>query len=258
MVVKLKKYLISITHFVLILTFALSISCGSTHRVDRIVGTDLTITDEKGEKREIENFITPYREHIASDLNTVLAYSPQTIDKSGRWQTPMGNLFSDVVIKMADPIFFAREKQHIAICLLNHGGVRSIIAKGDITVRTAFEIMPFENSLVIVMLKGNQILEMVHYIIDEKKPHPLSGLTFTIDSNNQPQNMMIQGKPFDIEATYSVATNDYLYNGGDNMTFFKKGVQMFDLDYKLRNILIDYFKSVDTVEAPTDIRIRMQ
>jgi regulator of replication initiation timing len=43
------------------------------------------------------------------------------------------------------------------------------------------------------------------------------------------------------ETIYYVGTNDYLSNG-DNMNFFKKGVQKFDLQYKLRNILIDYFK----------------
>lgn len=257
-VVKLKKYLIPITHFVLILTFAVCTSCSSSRHISRIEGSDFNITAQKGENSKIEAFIKPYREHIAAELSTVLANAPKTIDKSGRWQTPMGNLFSDAVIKMADTVFVAREKQHIAICMLNHGGIRSIIPAGDVTVRTAFEIMPFENSLVVVMLKGEQILEMIHYIISEKKPHPLSGLTFTIDTNNMPKNIMVQGKPFDINAIYPVATNDYLYNGGDNMTFFKKGIQLIDLDYKLRNILIDYFKSIDVVEAPTDVRIRME
>jgi len=55
-----------------------------------------------------------------------------------------------------------------------------------------------------------------------------------------------------------VGTNDYLSNGGDNMNFFKKGVQKFDLDYKLRNILIDYFKEVDTIPVVNDIRITVE
>ena len=66
------------------------------------------------------------------------------------------------------------------LCIFNHGGIRSIIPKGNVTTRTAFEIMPFENSVVVIALKGEQILEMVNYIITDKKPHPLSGITFTI------------------------------------------------------------------------------
>ena len=44
---------------------------------------------------------------------------------------------------------------------------------------------------------------------------------------------------------YYVATSDYLANGGDNMTFFKESKIKFDIEYKLRNMLIDYFKKVD-------------
>ena len=38
------------------------------------------------------------------------------------------------------------------------------------------------------------------------------------------------------------------------MVFFKKGIQKFDLDYKLRNILIDYFTEVDTITVKNDIK----
>ncbi|MFY8068567.1 MAG: 5'-nucleotidase C-terminal domain-containing protein, partial [Flavobacterium sp.] len=65
----------------------------------------------------------------------------------------------------------------------------------------------------------------------------------------------IQGKPLDNTAIYQVVTNDYLANGGDNMVFFKKGIKRTDLDYKLRNILIDYFKDVDTLKINTNKRI---
>ncbi|MNR62085.1 bifunctional 2',3'-cyclic nucleotide 2'-phosphodiesterase/3'-nucleotidase precursor protein [compost metagenome] len=69
---------------------------------------------------------------------------------------------------------------------------------------------------------------------------------------------MIQGKPVEKDKIYYVGTNDYLANGGDNMNFFKKGIQKFDLDYKLRNILIDYFKEVDTIAVINDTRITVE
>jgi 2',3'-cyclic-nucleotide 2'-phosphodiesterase (5'-nucleotidase family) len=115
--------------------------------------------------------------------------------------------------------------------------------------------MPFENNLVVVSLKGEQILEMIDYIIKEKKPHPLAGLTFTIDKDNKSKNILIQNRPLDEQKVYNIATNDYLYNGGDNMNFFKKGIQIYDLDYKIRNIWVDYFKEIDTIPIVTDIRI---
>ena len=93
------------------------------------------------------------------------------------------------------------------------------------------------------------------YLISEKKPHPLSGIQFTIASNGVAKDILIQGKPLENNTVYQVVTKDYLANGGDNMTFFKKGIKRTDLDYKLRNILIDYFKDVDTLKINSNKRI---
>lgn len=257
--VNLKKYNVLLTHFVLFLTFILSVSCGQhKYYVTKIEGATIGITDKNKEVAEIENFIKPYRENIDKDLNTVLAYAPQTLDKSGEWQSTIGNLMADVTLQKANFVFNSREKKSIDICLLNHGGIRSIIPKGNVTTRTAFEIMPFENSAIVIALKGEQILEMANYIITEKKPHPLAGMTFTIDKNKAPKNILIQGKALENEKTYYVVTSDYLSNGGDRMDFFKKGSASYDLDYKLRNILIDYFKEIDTIPVITDKRIMVE
>ncbi len=257
--VKLKNYNVAVKYFVLFLTFTASVSCGPKKiYVSRIEGKEIGITDKNAEDQKIADFIKPYKESIDKDLNTVLAYAPQTLDKNGQWQSAMGNLFADVVMAKGNPVFEKRENKAMDIVLLNHGGIRSIIPKGEVTTRTAFEIMPFENSLVVIALNGDAILDMIRYIVNEKKPHPLAGMTFTIAKNNEPTAIMIQGKPLELGKTYFVGTNDYLSNGGDNMLFFKKGTAKYDLDYKLRNILIDYFKEVDTVPLITDVRITVE
>jgi len=254
--VKLKNYNVVLKHFVLLLTFVSIISCAEKkYAVTRIEGKEIAITDKSPEVAEIENFIKPYRDNIDKDLNFVLATAPETIDKSGEWQTPMGNFLSDITLEKANPVFEKREHKSIDICILNHGGIRNIIPKGDVTARNAFEIMPFENSAFVIGLKGEQILEMITYIITEKKPHPLKGLTFTIGKDNQPKNILVNGKALEQNKIYYVVTSDYLINGGDNMLFFKKGVEKYDLDYKLRNIIIDYFKTTKTITANKEIRI---
>jgi 2',3'-cyclic-nucleotide 2'-phosphodiesterase (5'-nucleotidase family) len=241
--VKLKNYNVVIKTFVLLLTFTVLTACSEKrYVVTRIEGKQIGITDTPKEADDLntsittkfETFIKPYRENIDKDLSLVLAHAPETIDKSGEWQTPMGNFLSDITLEKSNQLFQQREEKSIDICLLNHGGIRTIISKGDITARNAYEIMPFENRAIVVALSGEQIIEMVNYIIKEKKPHPLKGMTFTIDKNNQPKDIIINDKPLDLERLYFVVTSDYLVNGGDNMTFFKKNVQLYDLDYKLR------------------------
>ncbi|MEO6174866.1 MAG: 5'-nucleotidase [Flavobacterium circumlabens] len=255
--VKLKKYNGFLKLFVIFLTLFFITSCSKkNYNLTKIEGKLLPVTEKASETPAIESFIAPYRNHINKDLDSILAYAPETLDKSsGKWQSTIGNLMADVCVERGNLVFKAREKKSIDLCLLNHGGIRAILPKGNVTSRTAFEIMPFENSMVVMALKGDQILEMCSYIIKAQKAQPLSGMTFTIAKDKTPKNIMIQGKPLDLTSTYYVATNDYLANGGDSMTFFAKSVQKYDLNYKLRDVLIDYFKEVDTIPVPRDIRI---
>ena len=258
--VKLKNYNGVLKLFVIFLTVFFITSCSKqNYHLSKIEGKRLTITDKEKQVPEIENYIKPYREHINKDLDNILAYCPETLDKStGKWQTTIGNLMADVTLQRGNTVFMSREKKNIDLCILNHGGIRAILPKGNVTTRTAFEIMPFENSLVVVTLKGEQIIEMVDYFIATQKPHPLSGITFTIGKDNVAKNILIQGKSVEKDTIYYVATNDYLSNGGDNMDFFKKGIQKHDLNYKLRNILIDYFKEVDTIPVINDVRVSVE
>lgn len=263
--VNLKNYNVVLKHFVLFLTFYFAISCTQQkYYISKIEGKKIGITNESGKvsgstsnniSMQVEKYIQPYRENIDKDLNTILAIAPISYDKNGEWQTSMGIFLADITLEKSNPVFKSRENKSIDICLLNHGGIRSTISKGDVTARTAYEVMPFENSAVVVALKSEQILEIANYIITEKKPHPLAGMTFTIDKNNTVKNIFIQGKPLVSDTIYYVVTSDYLSNGGDNMVFFKNGLEKFDLEYKLRNIMIDYFKEVDTLSVKTDNRI---
>lgn len=224
--------------------------------VTNMEGKNTEISNELPLNTSIEAFIKPYREHITKDLDSVLAYNPITLDKSnGEWQTSIGNFMADVCFQKATNICYKRFQKKVDICLLNHGGIRSIIPKGNITTRTAFEVMPFENNLVVIALKGEQILEMVNYFIQEKKPHPLAGIKIYLDPHLKVQSIIVGYSPLEVTKIYYVATSDYLSNGGDNMTFFLKNEGAFDLDYKIRNILIDYFKEIDTLSVSNEKRI---
>ncbi len=254
--VKLKNYALGWKHFVLFLTFIAFLSCHEQKNyLTKIEGKKVAISSQTNTNPDIENYIKPYKDHLDQELNQMLAYNPETLDKKGEWQTNIGNLLADITFQYGNNVFLKRENKLMDICLLNHGGIRTILPKGTVNMRNAYQIMPFENSLYIIELKGEQVLEMVNYIIAEKKPHPVSGLTFTIDANNTPKNILIQNKPLDLTKIYFVGTSDYLSNGGDNMLFFKKRIGSHDMNYKLRNIMIDYFTAVDTVKVNKSIRI---
>jgi 2',3'-cyclic-nucleotide 2'-phosphodiesterase (5'-nucleotidase family) len=247
MMVKVKKINAFSAYFVILLTFISLVSCKSKNYYNyEVKGSKININETLKSDRSL---VAPFRIHINKDLDSVLAYCPETLDKSkGKWETNIGLFMANVTYNLANRIFMKRESKFIDICLLNHGGIRSLILKGNVTTRTAFNVMPFENSVVVVGLSGLKIRELAEYIASERKPHPLHGLKIYLNKSNEVSKIEINNLPIDDAKTYYVATSDYLANGGDSMTFFVDSQLKYDLDYKLRNLLIDYFKKVDTIE----------
>ncbi len=244
------------THLFILLYIFIFLGCKQekSHLV-KIEGKQIPITDSLQSNAEIEAFIKPYKDHVTKDLDSVLAYSAHTYSKTdGDFNTAIGNFMADAVYDEANPIFKTRTGKDIDMVLLNYGGIRSILPKGNITTKTAFELMPFENSIVVVALKGRQVDSLVSYLCKSKSAHPISKLKLSIDKNFKLLNATVKGQAIDTAKTYYVATNDYLYNGGDHMTFFKPNDSLYNLNYKIRNILIDYFKKADTINPVIDDR----
>jgi 5'-nucleotidase len=218
-------------------------------------GNKIEINNTIEKDNKIVAFINPYKNTVDKQMDSVLTYSPVDYDKkNGVLNTAIGNMMADVVLKLSNPVYRARTNKNIDFVLLNHGGIRSIISKGNITFRTAYKVMPFENSVVVCELKGRDIYELINYLTLTRKAHPISGINIVLDKNYNLLDVKINGKKIDENKIYSVATSDYLLNGGDKMTFFSKSKKNTTLDYKIRNVLIDYFKEVDTVNFKIDNR----
>lgn len=245
-----------LTHLIFLLYFLSFFACKpSKFELTKIEGKQIQITDTLSTNSEIESYIKPYRDHIQKDLDSVLAYSANTFSKSdGKLNTAIGNFMADAIYSEANPIFKNRTGKNIDMVLLNHGGIRSVLSKGNVTKRTAYQLMPFENSIVVVALKSSQVDSLVNYLIKKKRAHPISKLKLTINENDKIVEAKIKDKDIKSDKIYYVATNDYLYNGGDNMTFFKTNDSLYVLNYKIRNALIDNFKKVDTINPVIDDR----
>ncbi len=242
---------------VVMLGFILLYNCtNSTKEVTTITAKNITISDSLTLQSDIEAYIKPYRMQMAKNMNRVISFSPATYSKKdGDFNTALGNLFADAVLQQGNVVFTKRTGKSIDMVLLNSGGIRSILSKGNITVNSAFKLMPFENSIVVVKMKGKTIKDsLIAYLSKAKKAHPIAGLQLTINKSYHPIKFTINGKAINDTTSYYIATNDYLYNGGDNMTFFKTNDSLYTLDYKIRNALIDYFEKKDTINPIIDSR----
>lgn len=232
------------------------LSCkGNSVETAEIKGQRIAIDENIKDDPEIEDFVAPFKEHLNKTLDSTLAYNPKDMVKSdGDLNTAIGNLMADIVMEQANPIFKSRTGNEIDMVLLNHGGIRSGLNKGNISTRSAYALMPFENEIVVTELSGEKINEMLSYLEQAKTAHPVSGIQIEMDQNYNVTQAEIKGEEIDENKTYFVATSDYLQQGGDNMSFFKDPIELYKIDYKLRNAIIDYFKKVDTLKVEKDNR----
>jgi len=249
----MKKFII------LIFTIFSFISCkNESQNLVRIEGKQLPITEEIISKKDIEAFIKPYKEKVKKEMDVVLSYTSKELNRyDGELESSLGNLMADLCYERANMVFNSRTKKNIDFAMFNFGGIRAGISKGEITNQHAFELMPFENSLVVVELTSDKINELAGYLIQEKKAHPLSKhINLEITKNGY--DLKINNLPIEASKTYYVLTSDYLQNGGDNMNFFKNPLNLHKTDYKVRNAIIDYLMETDTIKVKLDGRFRKE
>ncbi len=218
------------------------------------IKVDSTLTSDEN----IENVIAPFRDKMQASINTVITYTKKDLVRiDGELESSLGNLMADLSFERANPIFTEKTNKNIDFAMFNYGGIRAGIPAGEVTNKHAFELMPFENSLVVVELTPEKIEELVAYLIKNNKAHPLSK-QIKLNVKNEGYSLSINGVSFDKGRNYFVLTSDYLQSGGDKMDFFKNPVNLHKLDYKVRDAIIDYFKSKDTLESNLDGRFKKQ
>ena len=233
----------------------LIISCGDNLQLFKAETSRVEINSEISVDSTILKFIEPYKKNIEKDLYTTFAYSANTLDKKeGELNTAIGNMMADAVYKLANPVFKSKKSKNIDFVLLNYGGIRSAISTGNINKNTAYNLMPFENEVVVAKLSGKDIYDLINYLAIARRAHPISRLKIELDKNYKLVNAEINNNKIDIDKYYYVATSDFLINGGDKMTFFEKSIENTFLNYKIRDILIDYFIKIDTLKSKIDNR----
>lgn len=250
---------LKIKQFVLFVTFLNLCACKQQATpLTSIEASNIAVDSANTPVDSILQFTKPYRDRINTVLDSTLAFSPTVISKTdGEFNTSAGNLMADIILEQAEPIFSKRTGHNIDFVLVNHGGIRSIISKGKVTARNAYEVMPFENTIVVVELTGASVATLVEYLVKSKRAHPISGMQIVLHKNGILSSVKIQGKPLQEHKNYFVATSNYLVSGGDDMVFFKDGLSTTDTDYLIRNAMIDYFQKVDTLRAKVDDRYFM-
>lgn len=251
--VLISQIMLRITGYIFLLFFAVLIaSCApKRHAVSASDGRFIGLHDSlKLEHAESSRLISPYKARLDSTMNAVVGYTDVELVKpkeyqanNGKPESPMGNFVADLILLECNELLKEKNEGFADICLLNTGGIRSSLPKGAITIGHIFEIMPFDNNIVVIELNGGQMTELFD-LVALKGGHPLAGCSMAI-KNKHAADIKLAGTPFDAakDRLYRVATSDYLATGGDNMTFFAKGNLVAELPM-FRDIIIKHFEKL--------------
>jgi 2',3'-cyclic-nucleotide 2'-phosphodiesterase (5'-nucleotidase family) len=207
-----------------------------------------TIADDKTTNTTIK----PYKDSLDKIMHRVLAISEVRMDK-GQPESVLGNFVSDLTLKYVNKDFGGAD-----VVIYNNGGFRNSLAQGNITVENVYELMPFDNELVILEMPGSHVNKLLKYIA-QTGGIPVGGLKMKIQKHF-PADVYIGNQKFDSTKTYRVVTSDYLANGGDNMFFLSDAsVKRTTTGIKIRDFLLQYIpveaKAVKTLKAEKDGRI---
>ncbi len=190
---------------------------------------------------ETDSIIAIYREALEAEMNQVLAHSTQHMTKASP-EGLLNNFIADLILEEGNLEYAPEDGHTIDFCLLNYGGLRTSIPEGPVTRSRIFELMPFENEMVVITLSGEKTRELFQYLAGNSGGMPVSAVYLEI-KNRQPHHVMINGDAFDADRTYKVLTSDYLAGGGDGMNFFLDPLNSEPLGLKIRDAIIRHIET---------------
>ena len=202
---------------------------------------------EVGSAKDIARLVGSFRKRIGRSLEAVVGRAAADLHRhaaGGCLDSPMGNWFTDAMARAAKA----------PIALQNSFGIRADLRAGPITRRAIFEIMPFENTLVVVTLTGTELETLLRRNLGKGAAKvQVSGVEATLTGAKL--TITHHGAPLAADRRYPVAVNSYMSGGGSCCQDLPARPAR-DTGQNLRDVLTDAVKRGSPVRPPATCRIR--
>ena len=179
--------------------------------------------------------LAPYKAKVDSIMLRVVGTAEVSMDK-GAPESLLSNLVADVLRNAAGQVL----GKPADMGLINMGGLRNVLTEGPITCENIYEILPFENSLCVLTMKGVYLKELFNNIA-ACHGQGVSGMQLLITKDGKLLEGTVAGRPIEDEQLYTIATIDYLADGNDGMTALLQAEKRECPDgATLRGLFMDY------------------
>lgn len=245
------KYYYSNRLLLVLLTLLTCISCQENSKNQTLitwsnVPVDSTIQSDQ----KIEEVIFPYRQALDSIMGEVIGYAAHDLTTIGEYESNLGTFVTRLSLEQCESIF----EMEIDVAVMNHhGGLRSPINKGAITLGEIFQVMPFENEMVLLEVPGPILLEVVDKI-NGSGSSMLWPVTFTATESG-PKDIELNGDPILSKEVYLMAISDYLANGGGGFSMLRSLKRIDVPAVKLRDIIVKEIRETTSRGESVDQRV---
>ncbi|ALW85434.1 hypothetical protein AUC43_10200 [Hymenobacter sedentarius] len=211
--------------------------------------TSQVVGKTQAEDPAVAALIAPYHDRVTSQMQEVIGNAPEALVKMPG-ESPLANFVADLQRARASQAL----DQPIPLGVMTNGGLRAGFAAGPITLGSVFELMPFENELVVLDAPGPVVQQLFEYAAHSKMA--VSGATYAITFDGLPKDIRIGGQPFDPnqDKTWPIAISDYLATGGDNMVFFKT-LTPRHTNILLRTAIADHIRALTKAGQPVTAKV---
>lgn len=213
---------------------AFFISCQPARQLQTIRYKGYPVQPGNSIDSSLYKMVGPYRQQIDLTMNEVLAENEADLLKELP-DSRLGNFLADAYL------WAARERmdKQAEIAFMNHGGVRiNRIARGPVTRRMVYEVMPFDNQVVVAQVKGALLQQYLDRIAAEGGGGGVAGLSMKIEGKKA-VDVMIGGKLLDPEKIYVMVNSDYTLDSGSGIPAFKTLKQQ-RTGFLMRDAIIQY------------------
>ena len=233
---------IIIVFFSTALTF---IQCTESYKLIDYSSNNYKINNNLSTSEYSEFNLKEYSELLDKEMNEVINTSELNME-IGCPEGLLGNFIADLTL-----ISTIKENNNTSyFCVLNNGGIRTSLPKGEITIGKIYEVMPFDNEIVILDLEHEQMIALFNYIKNRslindsrKAGVPVSGIRMNINGSKI-SRVFIGVEEYNEHKSYKLITTDYLANGGDNMDFLKDALNTTLTGVLLRDAIINYIAAL--------------
>lgn len=242
----------------LFLVVAISyLSCTQPYKSNSYKVTNITIDKDIIADSIMQADIAPYRVEIDAKMDKAIGQSEKQM-LSYKPESPLSNFISDIIQNKVQQYLKTNNADTLPLLtLMNIKGIRSPIPEGQVTLRNIFELMPFENEIVVLILPGDSILSLFQFL-GRTKGDGIAGATVKYKDTNVTE-IRIGDAELDSSKNYILATSDYLADGGDYYNMIVSPMHRTNINLKLREAIIESIQEQNSkgtiLKANTDGRI---